>query len=258
MSPELPDSPARRASEATAVPILEFGRGWMMNPDTAAKGAELGFEGFGFWVNGRAGALGEVSSEVAAAAIGVMAPDLVAKYWRCSDDVSPFDAAHAYAEAAAEWGRNVLADVDSVRLERLCDLGDRLAEAALPAVGLIFTGWRRLERPADPAGQATVVLNVLRELRGGAHLSALQSAGLTPHGAIMSFVADQIRGGANGSERFGWAAPHPEPDVDARARAEVYTTAACLHAYNALDAAEAGEFIDLVSEARAAMDTLAS
>ena len=56
---------------------------------------------------------------------------------------------------------------------------------------------------------------VLRELRGGAHLSAIQAAGLTPQGAIVSFTADDIRGGPNGAERFGWPAPHPEPDPDA-------------------------------------------
>lgn len=247
-------SPAWRASETTAVPILEFGRGWMMSPGTAAKGAELGLQGFGFWVNGRAGSLGEVGADVAAAAIGFMAPELVAQYWDRPAGLGAMDAALAYADAGAELGRGVLAGIDTVRLERLAELADRVAAKALPCTGLIFTGWRRLPRPDDPAGRATVVLNVLRELRGGAHLSAIQAAGLTPQHAVISFVADTIRGGPNGAERFGWKAPHPEPDVEARTRAEGYTTAACLHAYEALDGSEADEFIELVLEARAAMD----
>lgn len=244
-------SPADVA-DATAIPVLEYGRAWMMAKPTHARGAELGLTpGFGFWVNGRAGAMGDVDADVAAAAIGFMAPDLVRELWDSRpSDVTPLRAALEYGAVAAEWGRETLAGMDEVRVERLAELSNKVIAGALPICGGIFAGWRRLDRPEDPAGKATFALQILREMRGGAHLSAIQAAGLSPQHAILSFTADPIRGSAAGAERFGWQAPHPAPDEAARERAETMTTNVCMHAYEALDESERGEFIELVLEAR--------
>ena len=241
--------------EATAVPVLEFGRGWMMDGATAARSAELGFgPGFGFWVNGRAGVLGEVDADVAAAAIGFMAPAWVRDHWEGRPaGLSPAAATAAYAEAAATWGRGVLAGVDEARLQRLAELCHEVAAAALPSTGVLFAGWRALTLPDDPAGRATIALNVLRELRGGAHLSAVHAVGLGPHLAVLS-ADDPVRGGVAGAERFGWQGPHPEPDPEARREAERVTTVICRPAYEGLGPAERAELIDLVAEARSAMD----
>ncbi|MEM7271593.1 MAG: hypothetical protein AAF547_00810 [Actinomycetota bacterium] len=243
------------AIEATAVPILEYGRAWMMAPQTAARAAEIGLDGpLGFWVNGRAGVLGEVDADVAAAAIGFMAPDLVGRFWRHRpDDLTPMTCASRYAEAAAVWGRTALADVDPDQLETLADLANRVAESALPSTGVLFAGWRNLPQPVDPAGRVTVALNVLRELRGGAHLAAVHAVGLGPHRAVLA-APDPVRGGVAGAERFGWPAPHPAADVDRRVEAEHRTTVACRHAYAALDDAELATFTRLVLAVRAAID----
>lgn len=242
-------------ADAVAVPILEYGRGWMADPATAAAAKQLGFDNpFGIWVNGRAGAMGDVGADVAAAAIGFMAPHLVTTLWNARPDgLTPAAAAAAYAEAGASWGRETLAGMPDRDLDRLADLADRVAAAADPSIGALFAGWRRLARPADPAGRATVVLNVLRELRGGAHLSAAHAVGLGPHGAIIS-APDQVRGGTAGAERFGWPEPHPEPDHARRAEAERLTTVICSPAFAVLGDAEGQEFVELVLAARAAMD----
>ena len=241
--------------EATAVPILEFGRGWMMDPETASRAAELGLEkGFSFWVNGRAGVLADADADVAAAAIGFMAPDSVREYWEGRPaGLSGPRAAAAYADAAAAWGRRVLADVDDAATERLADLCDKVAAAALASTGVLFAGWRAMARPDDGPGRATVALNVLRELRGGAHLSAVQAVGLGPHGAIMS-ADDPVRGGAAGAERFGWPAPHPPADAASRREAERLTSGICRPGYGALEASERVEFVDLVTLVRAKLD----
>lgn len=239
-------------STATAIPILEFGRAWMQDPGTGARAIELGLpQGFGFWVLGRAGALGDISPEGAGAAIGFMTPRLVSENWAHKGDRSPREFALEYAGVAAAWGRRVLADVDPARLSRLQELANRVAAATPASVGVLFAGWRTIPQPDDPAGGVTVALNVLREMRGGAHLAAVHAAGLTPHHAVISFTADTIRGGAAGAERFGWSAPHPEPDEAARARAEELTTVICAPSFAALEPAERSEFIDLVLEARA-------
>ena len=242
-------------STATAIPILEFGRGWMLDAGTGERAVELGLApGFGFWVLGRAGALGDISPEGAAASIGFMTPALVSQNWAQKGDRSPRDFALEYAAVAAAWGRRTLAAVDPARLARLQVLANRVAEATPASVGALFAGWRTIPQPDDPAGGATVALNVLREMRGGAHLAAVHAAGLTPHHAVVSFTADPIRGGAAGAERFGWPAPHPEPDEAARARAEEFTTVICAPSFAALDPAERTEFVDLVLEARAQLD----
>lgn len=246
---------AERVAEAVALPVLEYGRAWMSAPSTAARAAEIGFDHpMGFWVNGRAGVLGDVDGDVAAAVIGFMAPGMVRQLWEGRPDgLAPMAAVVAYAEAAAAWGREVLADQPDADLERLADLTTRVCDAATPSLGAIFAGWRALPRPADPAGRATVVLNVLRELRGGAHLSAVHAVGIGPHGGIMG-APDPVRGGAPGAERFGWPEPHPEPDREARAEAERLTTRACAPAFTVLDAAEGDELVALIAAARAAVD----
>ncbi len=241
--------------ERTAVPILEIGRAWMSAPATGQRAVDLGFApGFGLWVNGRAGAMGEVEPMVAAAAIGFMAPGRVAELWAARPaGLSAAGCATHYAEAAASWGREALASVDAGRLQRTTELARRIAGAADPSTGALFAGWRAVPLPDEPAGAATLALQVLRELRGGAHLSAVHAVGLGPHGAIMS-VADPVRGGEAGADRFGWPAPHPAGDPARRAEAESLTSRACEPAYAVLGEAEAAEFTELVLEIRSAID----
>ena len=227
-----------------------------MDPACAERGAEFGLRPpFGFWAVGRAGAMGEVSAEVAAAAIGFMAQGRVAEFWNeRAAGVSSREVAEALAVHAADFGRRVFADLDDADVARCAELVHTVTAAGLASLGPLFAAWRTIPVPDDPAGAVTVELQVLREMRGAAHLSAANVVGLGPHGVIMSFVADQIRGGAGGAERFGWEPPHPEPDVEARAQAEALTTAACVPAFEALTASERGELVDLVLLLRSAID----
>lgn len=253
---DTPRQAAEQTAEAVGRPILEYGRAWMSDPATGARAVELGFEPpFGLWVNGRAGVLGDVDADVAAAAIGFMAPDRVRQYWESRPaEISPARSAELYAEAAATWGRQALASVPSSELERLDELADRVSAAADPSIGTLFAGWRALPRPDDLAGRVTIVLNVLRELRGAAHLAASHAVGLGPHGAIAS-AEDQVRGGVAGAERFGWTEPHPSPEPERRAEAERLTTSIVAPAFATLDAAEQQELISLVATARAVLDS---
>ncbi|MGF1598830.1 MAG: hypothetical protein ACFCVK_18190 [Acidimicrobiales bacterium] len=239
--------------DATAVPILEIGRAWMTSPHTAAAGEALGLHGFGFWVNGRAGVLGPVDADIAAAALGFMHPATVRAHWEGRPpELTPAAASAAYAGAAATWGRRSLAGIEEGDLADLVTLTRTVAEAAQPSVGALFAGWRALSRPDDPAGEVAMLLNVLRELRGGAHLSAVQAAGLGPLGAIVSF-SDPVRGGSGGAERFGWPAPHPVPSPEDRARAEAMTTVICQPAYDVLDAEAQRRLVELVLRVRSAV-----
>ena len=248
---------ATEAAAQSAKPILEFGRGWMVAPSTTKRAEELGLAEAGrfcFWVNGRAGVLGDVDPHIATAAIGFMAPAAVRAYWGARPpELSAWDAALAWFEAAAAWGRETLAAMDDARLQRLVHLAGIVIRDADLSIGTLFAGSALIPLPGDPAGDATVLLNVLRELRGGAHLAACHAVGLGPHATIMS-TDDPVRGGASWAETFGWEAPHPTPDHEARAQIERLTTAGVRHAFAALSLAEAGEFVELCVEARAKMD----
>ncbi len=244
-------------ANATAQPILQFGRAWMMAPSTGAKAADLGLAEagrFGFWVSGRAGVLGEVDPQVAAAAIGFMAPDAVRDYWYARPDtLSAWDAALAWFDCAASWGREVLAAMPDAQVQRLADLSRKVIDNADASTSMLFAGSKLVPLPGDAAGDATINLNLLRELRGGAHLAASHAAGLGPHATIMS-TDDPVRGGAAWAEGFGWTAPHPQGDTAARAQVEELTTAAAARAFESLDDSERREFVDLVAAARACAD----
>ncbi len=79
-------------------------------------------------------------------------------------------------------------------------------------------------------------------------MSACHAAGLGPHATIMS-TDDPVRGGVNWSETFGWTAPHPDPNPQARAEVERMTNVAMAQAYEPLSADERNEFVQLVTEA---------
>ena len=228
----------------------------MVAPSTAAKAAEIGLADagrFGFWVNGRAGVLGDVDRHVATAAIGFMAPSAVRDCWDARPDaLSAWDAATAWFECGATWGRETLATMPEPQVRRLADLARKVIDGADLSIGMLFAGSALIPLPGDAAGDATINLNVLRELRGGAHLSACHAAGLGPHATIMS-TDDPVRGGAAWAEVFGWAEPHPTPDPAARSRIEEMTTAAVARVFTVLDAYERAEFVDLVVAARACM-----
>lgn len=245
---------AEETIKRTAKAILEYGRAWMLDDDTVARSAELGLDGpLGFWTNGRAGVLGDVDADLASAAIGFMSPTMVRHHWETSCELNHGELAEEYALSAAAWGRKTLEGMDEADVVRLGDLADQIAQAADPSTGMLFAGWRKLAQPDDPAGRATVALNVIRELRGGAHLSAAHAVGLGPHACIMS-TDDPVRGGTSWAETFGWPSPHPEPDPARRAEAERMTTQICLPPYEALSAEDRADFTRLMLAARAAMD----
>ncbi len=240
------------AATATATPILEIGRFWMLDHDTVVRGAELGMnQKFSFWVHGRAGVLGDVHADVAAAAIAFMAPQKVAELWdgNAPAGLTPRQRSDEYAAAAGRWADRVFADVSAEDLERTTALAARVALSADPSLGVLFAGWRHITLPSTPAGAAVVALNAVRELRGAAHIIAVHAVGLGPHGAIMS-TEDPDRGGIAGAERFGWGDPHPVPDPEKRSNSEMLTTLMASHAFDGLTESERGEFVELVSSLR--------
>ena len=239
-----------------STPLLEFTRGWLISPATNARGEALGLlPGRGFWVCGRCGVLGDVDADVVAAAIGFMAPDRVRRFWESRPaELGAAQAAAEYAGCCFDWARQALAGMDEADLRQLEALARKVADAALPAMGALFAGWRAVPAPPDAPAAVALVLHVLRELRGGAHITAVLATGLTPLEAALA--ADPPRGGADWARDLGWTGPFGEPAalVPARAEAERLTSELVVPAYEVLSASERSAFVDLVLRARAAID----
>ncbi len=258
MTPDaVPDElTAAEAVAATAQPILEFTRGWMLHADTAKRGDELGLlPGRGFWVCGRNGVLGDVDADVVAHAIGFMEPATVRRFW---EHRPPGQSAHElateYAACAYRWAVPALKAVPEADLVRLNQLGRKLADAALPQLGALFAGWRAMAESQNPAEAATLTMHVLREWRGSAHLSAVMGSGMHPLEAALAAPAP--RGGPKWVKDLGWVEPYPDPARSALRRtiAEAQTSVLCLPAFEAQSPSDRAELTRLILQLRASIE----
>jgi hypothetical protein len=91
------------------------------------------------------------------------------------------------------------------------------------------------------------LLHVLREHRGGAHVTAVRAVGLSPLEAILAG-----KQGAPNARFFGWPEPYPEIDerlTSLRVEAERLTTEIVAPAYAGLTEPEATDLVQLLGAA---------
>jgi hypothetical protein len=233
-------TPEQAAHELAPFLVGVAGR-FMTDPATFARGAELGFDGFDFYVAGRAGVLGDVPGEVAAAALVFFAPGVVVPAWEHAARVMPARrAAQEFARCGHAHARGQFSDATDYA--RLAGLLGRVVAAADAAGAPIFAGLRGLAEPDDPKALALHRANALRELRGALHAAAILTVGLTPHEA----VAVRSPGVA---ALFGWPDPLPDagPLRDRWALAEARTDRMAGRALAVLSPGERRELVDLTA-----------
>lgn len=186
--------------------LVAVGGAFMQTPATTERGAAIGLDFGEFYALGRGGVLGHVDADVVIATFGYFNPDPVRHFWSSAlAKIAPADAALAYAEACRTWGREHLSGLDE--LDALVGLLERSAAAASPVGAPLFGGWRAVPLPDDAPGRAMQLLHVLRELRGGLHLDAVVTAGLSPLEALTIAQPNNV-------QLFGWA--EPAPDVESK------------------------------------------
>ncbi|HLL67934.1 MAG TPA: hypothetical protein VK453_19800 [Micromonosporaceae bacterium] len=246
MTPEQTAGAAKRA-------VNDLGGAAGNDPRTMRRARQIGLTGWAFYVAGRGGALGDVRAEIVAAALGFISPDAVQDGWEAATRVlPPLEIAMESRGQCCRWGRDNLATFAD--LTRLVDLTERIVLSAEAAGAPLFAAWRAMPMPDDaPAAQAAVLLHLLREHRGAAHLMAVRASGLTPLEAILAGPA-----GEAGATAFGWQPPYPafEPLVRKRAWAEALTDRIAGEAYRVLDAGERIELAGLLDAATASVDGL--
>jgi hypothetical protein len=177
-------------------PIGAAGAAFYFNPDTLAKGKEIGLDGFRFYMLGRGGVMGDVPAEVIESAFGYFASPLVDKIWNSARErVDPKLAASTYLDCNAALGRARLADVAG--MAEYCQAAEQVAAAARPAGLPLFAGMMAQPVPEDVPAKALHLTAVLRELRGSVHLLAIAAVDLD------NAVAHAIRR-PNDVEMFGY------------------------------------------------------
>ena len=132
--------------------------------------------------------------------------------------IAPRDAAREYIACAHAHGRAHFADLDG--LEEYVAAVQKIFDAVDDSSFALFAGLKAEPVPSDAPAAAFHQAMVLRELRGGAHLTAIAAVGLP------SVTAHAIKR-PNDVATFGWAEGEvDEPtadDIAKRDRAEAMT-----------------------------------
>lgn len=230
----------------------------MLSEETTAYGLELGMQNArDFRHVGRAGVLGSVPLEVAVGALAFVSTEVVEQGWtRLPPGMSHADVADHYVGLVARWGNEALAVFDADRLDRLDVLGRRIADAAPASLGPLFAAWRALPPPDTVYGRAAMTTQVLREMRGAAHIAAVLAAGLTPLDAILASTNAPPRTGPEYAEFKGFKGPFRDPsEIRApRLEAEAATSRIMEGFYAVLSSGELEDFAEIVVTTRNAID----
>lgn len=162
---------------ASAPLIGELGSAFYFIPETAAVGKELGLRGMEFYILGRGGPLGDCDGAAVAAAFGYFKPSMLSGIWAdASAKVSPRTAGRAHLECCANLGRAKLTSVPG--LGAIVAAADKVNTAADPDGLALYAAMKTEPLPTDAPGRAMVLIALLREFRGSAHLVSLRAAGI--------------------------------------------------------------------------------
>ena len=235
---------------ARACPIIrDIGWAHYFSPEAEATAASIGIDLFALYAVGRGGVLGDVEPVVVASAFGYFNPEVVDAMWNAGKEkIAPREAARAYLDCAAEMGRRVFADIEG--LSEMVAAADAVNEAADPVGLALYAGYRGELLVDDVPGRALQIVNVLRELRGSAHLIALRACGVDAR------TAHFIKRPGDGT-MFGWPADFmPQISEDQRTaagRAEALTDDLVRPAYAVLDDAGAAALVRGLDDMAAAL-----
>ncbi|MET0426140.1 MAG: hypothetical protein ABW046_19885 [Actinoplanes sp.] len=234
-----PEQAAANAKTGLATIVGAFAE----SPQTLRRARLLGLSGWAYHVSARAGALGDVRPETAAAAVGFIAPEAVIDGWEATAKTSaPLEVATWHLHELCKWGAEQLGGFP--RLNRLLELGSRVVDAVDPAGLPLFAAWRAMPVPDQSAGaQVAVALHLMHEQRLGVHVVAVRASGLTPLQAIIAGPE-----GETGAVAFGWQPPYPHagPIVRRLMWADSVADSLAGQAYQGLTVGERVELVGLL------------
>jgi len=239
-----------QAAAAARKAVNALGSAFLDCPITLSRAREWGLSGSACYIAGRGGALGDVRPDVAAAALGLIAPEAVRVAWEAARSVrQPSEVAACMREECRRWGDANLTSVP--RVHRLVTLAEAVVAAA-DSNGLpLFAAWRTMPVPEDVfdglGAQAAVALHLLHEHRAGALIFAIRCTGMSPVQALLAGPKGEATAAA-----FGWQPPYPPRAQSMRKRAWADTVADHMagQAWRVLSPKERAELVSLLNEAR--------
>jgi hypothetical protein len=233
-----------------ACPLInDMGAAFYFIPETLAVGKAMGLGGMEFYVQGRAGQMGNTEPEAVAAAFGYFKPALLK---------SVLDAANAKSEPRVSGAAfmNACATMSRAKLSGVADLDALVAilekvNNAADGDGLALYAAINTEKLAeDAAGRLLQLIAILREYRGSAHLVALRASGVDSRTAHYMKRPDMWK-------QFGYTEEEAPVITDAvkaaRAEAENITDRIVEPAYAVLSDAERNVLVDGLNAVKAAL-----
>lgn len=232
-----------------ACPLInEMGAAFYFVPETLAAGKELGLGGMEFYVQGRAGQMGNTTPEAVAAAFGYFKPTLLKSVLDAANaKVDPRTSGAAHMKACADLSRAKLSQVSN--LDGLVAILDKVNNAADPDGLALYAAIKTETLAEDSAGRLLQLIAILREFRGSAHLVALRVAGLASKTAHAVKRPDMWK-------QFGYS-EEEMPEINdathkAMAEAESYTDKLVEPAFAVLNDAERTALVAGLTEVKAA------
>jgi hypothetical protein len=159
--------------DAACPTINVFGAAYYFIPETMQAGKDINLGGMEFYVQGRAGQMGNCDPDAVSAAFGYFKPALLKSILEAARaKVEPRVAGAAHLEACAALGRTKLASLP--QLEAFVAVLEKINEAADPDSLALYAAIRTETLASDAPGRAMQLIALLREFRGSAQLVALR------------------------------------------------------------------------------------
>jgi len=168
-------------SSLTADPIQVLGMSFYFDPLTKEKGREHGINVVEFYGLGRAGVLGDVDTSAVVDAFTFFDPSFIDSVWtNAKTKADPVVVAAAHVDAAYAFADRTFGAIDTTVLANFAAAARKVAEAEPRGVCPLMDGYLQYPTPRDPVHAAYLGTILLRELRGGVHIHAVNQVGLEP------------------------------------------------------------------------------
>lgn len=168
-------------SHVTADPIQIVGLSFYFDPGTNERAKEYGLHRLQFYGLGRGGVLGDVDRNTVDRAFTFFDPGVYDFLWdNARQKADPVETASAHVQAAYEFADRTFGAVPIDLLARYAAAAHKVIGALDVGQHLLVDGYRQYPVPENPVRAAYLGAILMRELRGGVHIVAVQSAGLSP------------------------------------------------------------------------------
>jgi hypothetical protein len=237
--------------DAACPTINVFGAAYYFTPETLQAGKNINLGGMEFYVQGRAGQMGNCDPDAVSAAFGYFKPALLKSILEAARaKVEPRVAGAAHLEACAALGRAKLASLP--QLEAFVAVLEKVNDAADPDSLALYAAIRTETLASDAPGRAMQLIAILREFRGSAHLVALRAVGIKSSTAHFIKRPDMWK-------QFGYTedeAPEvTDVELQKMAQAEKLTDSLVEPAYAVLTQDERKVLIDELEAVKAALSS---